>query len=80
MHKKEKSFNVMIEQMAQLLRSELKEQEQKKKKRTAKRLATGAHGSSLSNTVEQIAKLLRTHITPSPKPIKKRTWSQRKKA
>ena len=66
-----KSFTVAIEQMAQLLRSEVKAQEQKLNATLQKTAPTG----SLSNTVEQIAKLLRTQITPAPQSTKKRSWS-----
>ncbi len=72
-----KSFIVAIEQIAQLLRSEVKAKEQKLKKREARLLSKAARAGSLSNTVERIAKLLRTELTDSPKkPTKKRKWSR----
>ncbi len=76
-HNPEKSFTVALEQIAKLLRSEIKANEEKLKKRKAKILSKSPPKGSLSNTVEQIAKLLRTTVTSCSKPLKKRTWTRK---
>lgn len=66
----EKSFSVAFEQMAKLLRSEVK-----MKERSAKVIPTSSLSRSFRNSIEQIAKLLRSEIR-APKPGKKRSWKK----
>jgi hypothetical protein len=58
-----KSFTAAIEQMAQLLRSQVKLKER----------VTLTSSTSINNTVHQVAKLLRSAI-PMAKAPKKRAW------
>jgi uncharacterized protein YoaH (UPF0181 family) len=59
----EKSLNVAIEQVAQLLRHEVKATTTwKAKQRQTKILSLQALGPSMSNSIEQVAKLLRTEL------------------
>jgi hypothetical protein len=62
-----KSFSVAFEQMAQLLRSEVK-----MKDRATKVLSSNALSVSFTNSFKQIAKLLRSEARPS----KKRSWTK----
>lgn len=66
----EKSFFVAFEQMAQLLRSEVKMQD-----RSTKVLSSHALSTSFSNAFKQIAKLLRAAIHASKSP-KRRIWKK----
>jgi hypothetical protein len=63
----EKSFSVAFEQMAKLLRSEVK-----LKDRSAKILSSNSLSISFTHSFQQIAKLLRSEITPQ----KKRSWKK----
>jgi hypothetical protein len=65
----EKSFTVAFEQMAQLLRSEVK-----MKDRETKVLSSSSLPPSFTNAFQQFAKLLRSKAS---KPIKKRVWKKR---
>jgi hypothetical protein len=66
----EKSFSVAFEQMAKLLRTEVK-----MKDRMTKVLSSSSLPSSFQNALKQIAKLLRTK-THAMKPLKKRSWKK----
>ncbi len=66
----EKSFSVAFEQMAQLLRTELK-----MKEKATKVIPSSALPPSFRNSIEQIAKLLRSEVR-SAKPMKKRSWKK----
>ncbi len=66
----EKSFGAAFEQMAKLLRSEVK-----MKERSTKVLPSSSLPPSFRNSIEQIAKLLRSEIQVT-KPAKKRTWKK----
>ncbi|MBY0528854.1 MAG: hypothetical protein K2P51_01540 [Rhabdochlamydiaceae bacterium] len=77
--KPSKSFAAHLEQMAQLLRNEVKSAEEKLKAKEMKRLAKTSSKGSLPNTIEQIAKLLRVQITPIVKIAKSRKWTSKKK-
>jgi hypothetical protein len=77
--KPSKSFATHLEQMAQLLRSEVKNAEEKLKAKETKRLSKATSKGSLPNTIEQIAKLLRVQITPAAKTAKFRKWATKKK-
>ena len=71
-----KSLNVAIEQVAKLLRTEVKTTTTlKMKRRQAQLISLQALGPSMRNSIEQIAKLLRTQIQKA-KPAKKRSYSQ----
>ena len=63
------SFLVAFEQMAKMLRTEVK------KETSIKVLNPNSLPSSFRNSIEQIAKLLRsqTHVV---KPLKKRSWKK----
>jgi hypothetical protein len=67
----ERSFSVAFEQMAKLLRSEVK-----LKDRSTKILSSHSLPISFSNSFKQIARLLRSEIHPS-KPPKKRIWKKK---
>jgi hypothetical protein len=70
-----KSLNVAIEQVAQLLRTEVKTTTTlKMKQRQAKLLSLQALGPSMSNSIEQVARLLRTQVQKE-KPLKKRSYA-----
>ncbi len=64
----EKSFSVAFEQMAKLLRSEIK-----LKERATKVLSSNSLPASFINSFKQIAKLLRSEVHPP----KKRSWKKR---
>lgn len=66
----EKSFTAAFEQMAKLLRTEVK-----MKDRSAKVIPPSSLPPSFRNSLDQIAKLLRKEIQPS-KPLKKRSWKK----
>lgn len=66
----EKSFSAAIEQMAKLLRSQVK-----LKERMTKVLTSSPLSVSFKNSFEQIAKLIRTEIH-SVRPFKKRSWKR----
>ena len=68
----EKSLNVAIEQVAQLLRREVKAATTwKAKQRHVKLLSLQALGPSMTSSIEQVAKLLRSEIHKA-KVVKKR--------
>ena len=67
----EKSFSAAIEQMAQLLRTQVK-----LKDRKTKVLLPSAFSASFNNTLEQIARLLQSQIRTLKAP-KKRTWKRK---
>ena len=67
----EKSFTVAIEQMAQLLRSQVK-----LKDRSTKIVKTSALPKSFKNAFEQIAQLLRKEVRTLKEP-KKRSWKRK---
>ncbi len=67
----ERSFTAAFEQMAKLLRSEVK-----MKERSAKVIPPSSLPPSFRNSLDQIAKLLRKEIQPS-KPPKKRSWKNK---
>ncbi|MBS0653132.1 MAG: hypothetical protein JSR39_06325 [Verrucomicrobia bacterium] len=70
-----KSLNVAIEQVAQLLRTEVKTTTTlKMKQRQAKLLSLQALGPSMSNSIGQVARLLRSQAQKE-KPLKKRSYS-----
>lgn len=70
-----KSLNVAIEQVAQLLRTEVKTTTTlKMKQRQAKILSLQALGPSMSNSIGQVARLLRSQAQKE-KPPKKRSYS-----
>ena len=62
----EKSFSVAFEQMAKLLRTEVKLKERSTKVLSAKSLS-----ASFTNVFKQITQLLRAELE---KPVKKRVW------
>jgi hypothetical protein len=66
----EKSFTVAFEQMAQLLRTEVKLKDR------AKVLKTSPLPASFNNALDQIAKMLRAEAH-SAKPSKKRSWKSK---
>lgn len=68
--KPEKSFSVAIEQMAQLLRSEVK-----LKERGTRVLCSSSLHVSFKNSLERIAKLLRSQVHSAQSP-KKPTWKR----
>lgn len=77
---KKKSLLFAIEDIAKLIRTEVKKSESKPKKRTAVRLQNKA-APNFVNAMEQIAKMLRTQAkTYEPEPKKKRGWSLMKKS
>lgn len=67
----DKSLSVAVEQIAQLLRSEVKLNERKTQVLSASSLS-----ASLKNVVGQVAKILRTQITVK-KTTKRRAWIKR---
>lgn len=64
-----KSFAAAIEQMAKLLRSEIK-----LKDRQPQVLSSSAMPGSLTNSILQVAKLLKNQIRQTT-PLKKRSWN-----
>jgi ribosome-associated translation inhibitor RaiA len=74
-----KSLLFAIEDVAKLLRSEVKKEESKLKKGTTTHI-TKAASPDFVNTVEQIAKLLRTQVYKVQPQKKKRGWTTVKKA
>ncbi len=70
----EKSFSVALEQVAQLLRTEVK-----LKDRKTKVLSSSSLSTSLQNLVGQVAKLIRTEIHDAES-SKKRSWTSTSKA
>jgi hypothetical protein len=74
-----KSLLFAIEDIAKLLRTEVKKSDPKSKKRTATRLSGNA-SPNFFNAMEQIARMLRTQAKGNePEPKKKRGWSLMKK-
>jgi len=70
-----KSLNVAIEQVAQLLRTEVRTTTTlKMKQRQAKLLSLQALGPSMSNSIGQVARLLRSQAQKA-NPVKKRTYA-----
>lgn len=70
-----KSLNVAIEQVAQLLRTEVKTTTTlKMKQKQAKLLSLQALGPSMSNSIGQVARLLRSQAQKAP-PVKKRAYA-----
>jgi hypothetical protein len=69
----EKSFSVAFEQMAQLLRTEVK-----MKDRQTKILSSSSLSPSFNHSLKQIAKLLRTEAQAVKTP-KKRSWKNVRK-
>lgn len=70
--KEEKSFEAAIEQMALMLRKQIKLSE-----RSTKILPSTSFPSSFKSSFEQIAKLLRKEIHAA-KPPRKRVWKTKK--
>jgi len=75
-NEKQKSLTNAIEQIAKLLRTEVKEPPKAHvKKRTTVQLSA-ASGIGAANVIEQVAKMMRTEIQISTsKKKKKRSWS-----
>lgn len=69
----EKSLAAAVEQMARLLRSEVK-----LKERATRGLPASSQTASFKNVLEQIAKLLRSQVRRTPTP-KKRSWKQQQR-
>ncbi len=73
----QKSLNVAIEQVARLLRTEVKTATTlKMKQRQAKQLSLQALGPSMSNRIEQVARLLRAQAQKVLSPRKGRYTAQ----
>ena len=70
--KKERSFSVSLEHLAQMLRAEVK-----LKDRETKVLPTSSSPGSLNNTIMQVAKMLRTQVKGEDASAK-RSWNVRK--
>jgi methionine synthase II (cobalamin-independent) len=75
-----KSLTAAIEEIAKLLRTEVKITTNfKMKQRQAKLLSLEALGPSMSNNIQQVARLLRTQTQQAKRTISKRTYTIRSK-